>query len=211
MGIQKELKDHDLLREIALGNHDCFEILVNRHTQTFFNLAYRTLQNHQDAEDVIQRVFLDLWQNPRRWDERKGAKFTTWLYKVVVNRCLDHKRKHHRSEANHVAYEVADYDSEKDGLGACYQQSSERRQILESKQVLESQAVQLESWISELPESQQTALNLVIYQQLPQKEVADIMETSVKAVESLLSRAKKTLKKRYQLSTNNLSPVGALV
>lgn len=211
MGINKELQDHDLLREVGLGNHGCFEVLVNRHTQTFLNLAYRTLQNEQDAEDVIQKVFLDLWQNPHRWDESKGAKFTTWLYKVVVNRCLDHKRKHHRSDSSHVAYEIEDNGSEKSGLDICYQQASEQRQVLESKQALESQATQLESWISELPESQQTALNLATYQQLPQKEVADIMDTSVKAVESLLSRAKTTLRKRYQLYAHKLSPTGELI
>ena len=164
---------------------------MHRHTQTFYNLAYRVLQNEQDAEDTIQRIFINLWQEPHLWDSSKGSKFTTWLYRVVVNKCLDHKRKQqntivelHKSTQKDIA-------------------NNDQQAALIEKETLEIQASLLENWISELPESQQIALNLAVYQQLPQKEVADIMETSVKAVESLLSRAKQTLKKRHNAMKNS--------
>ncbi|MBE9531735.1 MAG: sigma-70 family RNA polymerase sigma factor, partial [Proteobacteria bacterium] len=68
-------------------------MLVKRDTPRYYGLAYRTLFNKIDAEEVVQEAFLKLWQKPEAWDRGKGTKFSTWFYRVVANICIDRNRK----------------------------------------------------------------------------------------------------------------------
>src|SRR3970040_342675 len=90
--------DRELLALVKEGNHQAFSILVERHTDRFYRLAYRYLQNKEAAEDVVQDAFLKLWENPALWQPQRNSKFTTWFYRVVVNLCLD-LRKRKRPDA----------------------------------------------------------------------------------------------------------------
>ncbi len=173
--------DKDLMTLIQTGDHQAFSILVKRHTQIFFNLAFRTVHNESDAQDVVQNCFLKLWQKPHMWSDKKGAKFTTWFYRVVLNACEDFRR----NKARHTHKDITDY-AEIYG-----EHASQERGLI----VTEEQA-ELESAIADLPERQKKALNLVVYQELKQKEAADVLGVGVKALESLLSRAKSTLRAR---------------
>ena len=170
----KSLNDADLIALILEGNHDAFAEVVNRHTDRFFALAFRTLQNRGDAEDVVQSAFIKLWQKPQSWDSSK-SQFTTWFYRVVVNSCHDHRRKHKR---------ILDVDDQIIELAI---EPVDSEQItLEEQQQENWQRKCLEVAISKLPASQQDALNLVVYSELPQKQAAEIMNISLKALESLL-------------------------
>lgn len=178
-----KLSDSDLIPLISQGNHDAFAEVVSRHTDRFLALAFRTLHNRGDAEDVVQASFIKLWQKPQSWDGSK-SKFTTWFYRVVVNACHDHRRKHKR---------VLDVDDQILDL-VCEPVDSEQVS-LEEQQEHAWQKRCLEVAISRLPTSQKDALNLVIYSELPQKQAAEIMGVSLKALESLLVRAKRTMAK----------------
>ncbi len=85
--------DHELLEFIQAGNGQAFAVLVERHTERFYRLAYRYLQSKEAAEDAIQDAFLKLWENPALWQPERNSKFTTWFYRVVVNLCLDMRKK----------------------------------------------------------------------------------------------------------------------
>ena len=171
--------DKSLMARIQKGDHQAFSVLVQRHTQKFFNLAFRTLHNEADAQDVVQTCFFKLWQKPHMWSVDKNAQFTTWFYRVILNACEDLRRK------NKVrAYQDIDEMAEIYGTNA-----SQERDILVGEE-----QVQLEKAISDLPTRQKEALNLVVYQEVKQKDAAKIMGVGVKALESLLSRAKTTLK-----------------
>jgi RNA polymerase sigma-70 factor, ECF subfamily len=177
-GSPSNVCDESLLIRIQAGSHEAFAELVHRHSKRFYGTAYRLLFNRTDAEDVIQQAFLKLWERRLSWNETKGAKFTTWFYKIVLNLCLDQKRKK-RPIAFHENFEVED---RQDGQDI----------VLQDKQ---KQAL-LDFWIRSLPERQQIVLNLCFYEGLKNQEAAEIIGINVKALQSLIMRAKMTLKER---------------
>lgn len=169
--------DESLMIRIQTGDHQAFSELVGRHTQRFYAVAYRTCGHQETAEDIVQEAFLKLWRKPHSWKEGKGAKFTTWFYRVVVNTAYDFGRKKREEYGADNLDIYAD-----DSLGA--------DQALQQRQ----QQEQLEGAVQALPERQKAALNLCFYEGLSNKEAAEIMGVGVKALESLLMRAKKALK-----------------
>src|SRR5918992_1738578 len=88
-----EQDDHELLALIQKGSRQAFAALVQRHTERFYRLAYRYVQNRETAEDIVQDAFLKLWEDPGRWQPERNSKFTTWFYRIVVNLCLDWQKK----------------------------------------------------------------------------------------------------------------------
>jgi RNA polymerase sigma-70 factor, ECF subfamily len=178
-----KLSDSDLVPLIAEGNHDAFSEVVRRHTDRFLALAFRTLHNRGDAEDIVQASFIKLWQKPQSWDSSK-SQFTTWFYRVVVNACHDHRRKHKR---------VLDVDDQI--IELAIEPVASEQVTIEDQQYQTWQRKCLEVAISKLPASQKDALNLVVYSELPQKQAAEIMNISLKALESLLVRAKRSMTK----------------
>lgn len=162
-------------------NGDAYSEIVRRHTDRYYALSYRMLSEREGAEDVVQDSFLMLWNSPEKWDASKNAKFTTWFYRVVVNACLDQKKR--------VIYTVPEDDFELESPGRSQEEASE----------LKNTKNKVEALIQELPESQQTALALCFYEGLSNKEAASVMDLSVKAVESLLMRAKGSLRAKLSI------------
>lgn len=170
--------DEILLEAIGQGSHMAFATLVTRHTRRFYNIAYRTLRHKEAAEDIVQDAFLKLWQKPRLFNVHKHVTFTTWFYRVVINLCLDHnKKKRPYSTQN----QLSDYMDNAPDAGKILDTS--RLQLLLEKKILE------------LPKRQQIALNLCFYEGLSNQEAADIMKINLKALQSLIMRAKSNLKK----------------
>jgi RNA polymerase sigma-70 factor, ECF subfamily len=176
------LDDESLICWIQEGNHDAFATLVDRHSNRFYRIAYRLVSSKDDAEDIAQEAFLKLWDRPNLWNPDKGAKFTTWFYRVVINLCFDHRKKKKLINLPEDI-EFSDENPRPDVLYDVHQ-----------KQAL------LDRFIHELPERQQLALNLCFYEGLSNNEAAQIIGVKVKALQSLVMRAKTTLKynvKRY--------------
>jgi RNA polymerase sigma-70 factor (ECF subfamily) len=175
-----DLDDESLLRRIQDGDHEAFAALVHRYAKRFYAVAYRIVHDRDDAEDLVQSAFLKLWERPELWDQGKQTKFTTWFYTVVTNLCLDHaKRKRPLPLSDEI--ELADGAPSQDDL-------------LDGKQ---RRAV-LDRLIRRLPERQQLALNLCFYEELSNQEAADVMGVNLKALQSLIMRAKTTLKERLK-------------
>lgn len=172
------LDDETLLHRIREGQHDAFSELVCRHVKRFYSIAYRILNNKDEAEDIVQEAFLKLWDKPGLWDRTRQAKFTTWFYKVVTNLCLDHNKKKKPVTLPEDLHIIDGKPNEID--------------LLEQRQ---KQAM-LENFIRELPKRQQLALNLCFYEGLSNKEAAEIIDIKVKALQSLIMRAKITLKEK---------------
>jgi len=171
--------DADLVLLVGQGDRSACEMLVGRHLNRVTAVAYRVLGNSADAEDVAQEVFLKVWQHAVGW--RPGqALFSTWLHTVTINLCRDRLRKRRESSLDDAG-DVADerHDAEK---------------TLQSSRV--SHVV--DKALANLPERQRMALTLCHYQGLTNIEAAEIMEVSVEAVESLLSRARRSLRVQLQ-------------
>lgn len=172
------LSDESLIRRIQERNHDAFSELVFRHSKRFYSIAYRMLSNKNEAEDIVQEAFLKLWDKPDLWDKTRQTKFTTWFYRIITNLCLDYNKKKKPMSLSEDS-PIADKKPEEDDLLELHQ-----------KQAM------LESFIRKLPERQQLALNLCFYEGLSNKEAAEIIDVKVKALQSLIMRAKTTLKEK---------------
>ena len=167
--------DAELLQAIAGGDRLAFDRLSRRHLDRAYGVALRIGTAAGHAQDVVQDVFLRLWQRPDAW--RPGqAQFSTWLYRVVVNRCLDLKRRPKATDLDSVE-EPQDPDANaEDSL-----LQAERNRALDGA-------------VNQLPERQRAAIVLTYTAGLRNAEAASAMDISVKAFEALLVRAKRELR-----------------
>jgi RNA polymerase sigma-70 factor (ECF subfamily) len=172
--------DRELLALIQGGSHHAFGTLVRRHTERFYRLAYRYVQSKEAAEDIVQDAFLKLWEDPGKWQPERNARFTTWFYRVVVNLALDWKKKKRPAALD----EDLPLIDEREPADAAMIRAQEQ-DILEKE-------------IAALPERQRTALNLCFAEELSNQEAADVMGTNLKALQSLVMRAKATLRERLK-------------
>lgn len=182
MTTRQHRTDEQLMVLIQAHNHEAFSELVTRHSDRFYALAYRALFNQSDAEDVVQNSFLKVWHKPTLWHPKRGSKFTTWFYRLVVNACYDlnEKKSSQETSLSDQEYDVAIEDDESS-----------------------AQLFELETALRELPERQRTALNLCFYEGLSNKDAANIMDVNLKALQSLIMRAKTTLKKHFNIAEEN--------
>ncbi|MPQ76800.1 RNA polymerase sigma factor [Hydrogenovibrio sp. JE_KL2] len=182
-----KLTDKELLSLIQQGSHLAFAELVERHSESYYRLAFRFTNDNQQAEDIVQDAFIKLWERPKLWNENKQTQFTTWFYQVIINRCLDLKRKkpHFQIESINEINLPANH-------------SSHEEQLVH----LEMQ-VQLETLINELPSRQRVALNLCFFEDMSNQEAADIMNLSLKALQSLIMRGKNNIKNRLNSNISN--------
>jgi RNA polymerase sigma-70 factor, ECF subfamily len=171
----QEPHDASLLAEAGLGNTAAFGILVARHLPAMLAVARRMLRDDAEAEDVAQEAMLRLWKSSARLDiSMHGAR--PWLRRVVSNLCIDKVRAGRNTT-------VVD-DVPEQPIAADQDVSLERRQS----------SARVDSALKALPERQRLALVLFHYEGMSQIEIGDAMNISDEAVESLLSRARRTLK-----------------
>ncbi len=167
-------EDADLMRRISDGDPAAFRALSERHLGRIFALASRLLGDAGDAEDVAQECFLRVWRQAGRW--KPNATVATWLHRIAYNLCIDRIRARRPT----VPIEPLDPPNEDAAADERIQEEHVTRRIARA--------------LADLPERQRAAIVLVYYQEQPAREAASIMEISVEALESLLSRARRTLR-----------------
>jgi RNA polymerase sigma-70 factor, ECF subfamily len=86
------MADADLIAQAAAGDHSAFHMLVERHRSMVYRVAYQFAGNHHDAEDITQEVFIKVYRSLDRF--RQDAQLTSWMYRIVMNACIDHRRRH---------------------------------------------------------------------------------------------------------------------
>ena len=177
MAVSGQDSDESLMVRVQSGDHQAFSMLVRRHTDRFFAVAWRMCGDQNAAEDIVQEAFLKLWRKPQSWKPGKGAKFTTWFYRVVINQAHDHGRK---KKYEYGADDLDVFADERDTQDKTLQQKQEQDYLERAIQVL--------------PERQKAALNLCFYEGLSNREAAEVLGVGVKALESLLMRAKAGVK-----------------
>jgi RNA polymerase sigma-70 factor (ECF subfamily) len=100
------MADPDLVARAAGGDTTAFQALVERHRAMVYRVAYQFAGNHYDAEDIAQEVFIKVYRSLDRF--RQDAQLTSWLYRIVMNACIDHRRRH-QSQAAAALGEDAQY------------------------------------------------------------------------------------------------------
>lgn len=172
----EDLPDDALLARFAEGDAMAARLLTLRLTPRVMAHAYRLLGNRTEAEDVAQEALLRLWRQAPDW--RPGeAKVTTWLYRVVANLCIDRRR---RARGSSVPLDAIPEPA--DGQASAADRMQDR-----------ARADALQSALDQLPERQRQAVVLRHIEGLANPEIADIMDVTVEAVESLTSRGKRAL------------------
>ena len=178
--------EHPLIEELRNGSEKAFKTLIQLHQDKVLNTCLGFVPNMQDAEDLSQEVFVEVYRSIQSF--RGDAKLSTWLYRIASTKCLEFLRKKRR---------------EKRGGGLSILQLEKAPTPVEfnhpgiDKEKKESAKV-LFAAIRSLPENQSVALVFSKIEQLSNKEIAHVMETTEKAVESLLVRARKNLRKELE-------------
>jgi RNA polymerase sigma-70 factor (ECF subfamily) len=167
--------DDELTERVRNDDVDAYRILVERNIDRAYGLALRILGNAADAEDVVQDAFVKAWIHRQNWQAGR-AKFGTWLYRVVVNRCIDLKR-------SPKGVWIEDVPEPTDG-------SDDASEALYKREIFG----QLDAALGRLPAQQRVVLLLSYHEEMSNGAIAEVMETSVSAVESLLKRARQRLR-----------------
>jgi len=178
----------DLMLQIAKGDEHAFEILVERHQASLLNLIYRFIGDRTKSQDLAQEVFLSVWQAAGSYKPK--AKFTTWLYRIAANLCLNELKASRRKKW--LRFFQADTDEQRVGGEDFSDGSPSPEDLLLARE----RSRQITAALQSLPENQRMALVLKRYEDLSYEEIARILNCSVAAVESLLVRAKKNLQEK---------------
>lgn len=183
--------DSELIEEILNNNPKAFEELVLRYQPLVAKTCLGFVNSHADAEDLTQEVFLEVYQSLPKF--RGQSQFSTWLYRISVNKSLNfiRQQKRHKGVRSIEFFFTREGDTEERELPIAAPQADLTDWPLEQK---ENKKI-LKLAINGLPKNQRTAFVLSKYQQMGYKEIAQVMDMSLSAVESLLFRARRNLQK----------------
>lgn len=178
------ISETDLLILLKSGNRNAFTDIVAIHQKTVLNICYRFLLSREDAEDVSQEVFIEVYHSIGSF--RNDSKLSTWIFRIAVTKSLDEiKRRSRKKRITSIGKTL--------GLESISNWAAGRDRpdkTLEENEDLDS----LMQALNRLHESQRIALTLSKIEGYSNSEIADIMQTSVIAVDSLIYRAKQNLK-----------------
>lgn len=184
--------DAALMFRVQRGDRAAFEALVARWQQPVLNFVFRTLPDATEAEDLAQGVFVQVWKSAARYEP--SAKFSTWLFTIARNLCLNEFRRRSRHPADSLDAPAHAGTDEPRGHGV------EDRQITLAPDALlrgELEAKVAEA-VAALPENQRTALLLWQRDDMAYEEIGTVLGCSLSAVKSLIHRARETLKGRLK-------------
>jgi RNA polymerase sigma-70 factor (ECF subfamily) len=192
--------DAQLMLRFKDGDTEAFDRLFVKHTRGIVNFAYRFVRNREIAEELAQEVFLKVYENAAGY--RIQARFTSWLYKIATNVCLNEIRKPQFRVPHQSMHASLSDDGNDEDRKLEFGTAAAPDKIFEQKDLsrIIGQALQ------QIPEKQRIAFILNKYQELSYSEVADVMDSSEKAVKSLIHRAKEALAERLKPFTIELLP-----
>lgn len=176
------MDDTELIQNVLNGNQRDFERLVEKYQSTVFRIAIGLLHNKEDAEEIVQDVFIKVYKSLSSFDAK--AAFSTWLYRVTVNASLNVLRKKKRQKLWVELSDILQLISKEKQADALLTEQSDNTLIYQA--------------MNELPALQRVAFVLSKYEELPQARVAEILHLSTGAVEQLIYRAKRNLQQKLE-------------
>lgn len=176
------MDDTELIQNVLNGNQRDFERLVEKYQSAVFRMAIGLLHNKEDAEEIVQDVFIKVYKSLSSFDAK--AAFSTWLYRVTVNASLNVLRKKKRQKLWVELSDILQLRSKEKQADALLTEQSDNTLIYQA--------------MKDLPAMQRVAFVLPKYEELPQARVAEILHLSTGAVEQLIYRAKRNLKQKLE-------------
>ncbi len=193
-------EDIKIMLEFKNGDKSAFDKIMDKYEKPIINFAYRFTWDKNSSEDLAQEVFLRVYKAAKNY--LPNAKFSTWLYKIATNVCIDYKRKIRRDTSMHRDFGAGKTTKGEDSkiLMDVEDKSASADKSLEERETEET----VKKALASLPESQRIAVILRIYEEKSYEEISRIMEVTVPSVESLLFRARQELKKILVKTDKNL-------
>ncbi len=183
--------DAALMLRVKQGDTAAFTELVEKYKQPVMNLAYRTLRDMTEAEDLAQNVFVQVYKSAARY--RSTAKFSTWLFTIARNLCLNEIRRRSRHPADSLDATHSDQDDQP------LQQYEDKKTFSPPESLLQGELTQqIDRALADLPENQRSAILLCRQEDLSYEEIAEALGCSVSATKSLIHRGRETLKERLK-------------
>jgi len=186
------MTDKEIVEAIVeKNNHDAFRELLSRYQRMVITTCVGFTGSYEDAEDIAQDVFIELFESIASF--RNESKLSTWIYRIAVNKSLNFIRKRKRE----ALFSSLGLKKSEQGKALVNTLEVELDSNAEDHILSNEKKMLLRKAIYSLPENQKTAMILSKYQELSYKEISEVMGVSVSSVESLLFRARTTLKKVF--------------
>ena len=183
--------DAALMLRVKQGDWPAFEELAEKYKQPVMNLVYRTLPDATEAEDLAQHVFLQVFKSAHRYEV--SAKFTTWLFTIARNLCLNEIRRRSRHPADSLDETFADNEEQP------IRQPEELKNLSPPDSLLQDELEEkIEAALAELPEKQRTAILMCRGDEFSYEDIAEVLGCSVSATKSLIHRGRETLKQKLK-------------
>ena len=190
------MTEEDLVKGLQAAEEAAFRHLVETYQKQVFNTCHSFVHNRSDADDLTQEVFIEIYRSSNNF--RGSARLSTWIYRIAVNKSLNHLRRQKRNSWLRFPEDILKRQNNR--LDSVRDETSPSDDI-EKRERLH----QIHQAIDRLPENQRIAFLLSKTEDLPGRQIADIMHTSVTAVDSLIFRAKANLQKNlYSLYKKNV-------
>lgn len=186
-----------MLTKLAERRSDAFQYLIETEKDKILNICYRFVNNSEDAEDLAQETFVEVYRSISEF--REASSLSTWIYRIAISKSLNFIRNQNRLKRRGTMTKPIESDDEVIQIPA--PDSTDPHEMLEQK---ERQSI-LRQALDSLPENQRIAFILSKYDEVSYQEIAAILKTSVPAIESLVHRAKSNLQKKlYNYYKNHL-------
>ena len=183
--------DAALMLRVKRGDDAAFAELVEKFKQPVMNLVFRIIRDATEAEDIAQNVFVQVHKSAPRYTPT--AKFSTWLFTIARNLCLNEIRRRSRHPADSL--EGTHQESE----DALSRQFEDQKTQMPAEAMLQTELEQkIEQALADLPEAQRTAILLCRRDDLSYEDIAEIIGTSLSATKSLIHRGRETLKQKLK-------------
>ena len=165
-----------------MDKNKVFKAIVEVHQEKVRNTCFRFVKNSDDADDVAQEVFIQVYESLSHF--REEAELSTWIYRIAVNKSLDFIRRKKRKKR--FAQLTSFFGFHEENKVPTHENLQQDVEAKEYKRVLDKA-------LERLPDNQKTAITLSKFEGFKNKEIAEIMDISLSAVEALIHRAKKNL------------------
>jgi len=182
------MTEKELVEGIIIYNSEAIQYLINNYQKNVIKTAYYFVENMENAEDLSQEVFLEILKSIKRF--RRNATLSTWIYRITVNKSLDHLRRQKRRTIIQTMESFLKFAP--DGI----KKEENRMATIDTRNDDKEKRRILDNAVSSLPENQKIAFILNKYEGLSYKEIAGIMNLTLSSVESLIHRAKLNLQKK---------------
>jgi len=183
------LRDEEVVSYIVKGKTELFSVIIDRYQSKVFSTAFHYTHDQEEARDLTQEIFIKLYNNLQKYKGK--ASFSTWLYRIAVNRCIDWTRKKKPQTVSAISdggeEELDIYDTIADSGGGP-----------EEDLIKQENAVYLRKLVESLPEIYKTVIILYYFEDFSPQEISEIMGVPKRTIDTRLFRGKNLLKLRME-------------